>query len=110
MAYHLVEKPAVMDYESVRSTLSHIVVLCLDSDPSLIPLSASGSASDNEHSDGSGGDPDDFRFWSEKQAKRIAICIKEAFDVEYAPEIIVADANVASLTRRILVSKDLLER
>ncbi|KZT35944.1 hypothetical protein SISSUDRAFT_1008125 [Sistotremastrum suecicum HHB10207 ss-3] len=105
-----VEKPVVMDYESVRSTLSHIVVLCLDSDPSLIPLSASGSGSDNEHSDGSGGDPDDFRFWSEKQAKRIAIGIKEAFDVEYAPEIIVADANVASLTRRILVSRELLER
>lgn len=55
-----------------------------------------------------GRDPDDFRFWSERQAKRIAVSIKEAFDVEYDPEVILADANVSTLTNRILVSKQLL--
>ena len=34
--------------------------------------------------------------------------IKQAFNVEYDPEVIMADANVSALTNRILVSKELL--
>ena len=56
-----------------------------------------------------GRDPDDFRFWSEKQASRIALSIKAAFGLEYDPEVIIADANVSALTNRILVSKQLLD-
>lgn len=51
---------------------------------------------------------DDFSFWSEQQAKRISTSIKQIFDVEYAPEVIVADANLMALAKRILVSKEML--
>ena len=51
---------------------------------------------------------DDFSFWSERQAKRISTSIKQIFDVEYAPEVIVADANLMALAKRILVSKEIL--
>lgn len=117
-ASHLVERPSSMDFASVRSTLMKMVVLCLDSDPSLIPSNASttptaGSRSTSVSSSTSseGGavrDGDDFRFWSERQAKRIAIAIHGAFDVEYAPEVIIGDANVSSLAGRILASREIL--
>ena len=55
-----------------------------------------------------GRDPDDFRFWSERQAKRISLAIEQAFDVELTPEVIVADANIGALANRILTSKELL--
>jgi phosphatidylethanolamine N-methyltransferase len=51
---------------------------------------------------------DDFRFWSERQAERICTVIKQAFDVEYVPEVIVADANLSALANRILLSKHVL--
>jgi phosphatidylethanolamine N-methyltransferase len=51
---------------------------------------------------------DDFSFWSEQQAKRISTAIKQIFDIEYAPEVIVADANLTALAKRILVSKEIL--
>lgn len=102
-----------------------IVPLCLDSDPSLIPLSCkvektpsqdnaapllpsdsttdiAPDEADDEHRN------DDFSFWSEQQAKRISTAIKQIFDVEYAPEVIVADANLMALAKRILVSKEIL--
>ena len=93
-----------------------IVPLCLDSDPSLIPLSckvektsspllasdAMPDETDDEYR------KDDFTFWSEQQAKRISTSIKQIFDVEYAPEVIVADANLMALAKRILVSKEIL--
>lgn len=91
-----------------------IVPLCLDSDPSLIPLSCKvpttptpgvQATNDPETDD---RDPDDFSFWSERQAKRICAAIKEVFDVEYAPEVVVADANLTALANRILLSKEIL--
>jgi len=57
---------------------------------------------------GANDDDDDFRFWSERQAQRIANAIRTVLDIEFAPEVIVADANVSTLTRRILASKQLL--
>ncbi len=95
-----------MDFDSVRQSLQRIVVLCLEGDPTLVPVaSLSPDASQSD-----GRDPDDFRFWSEEQARRIALCIKLAFDVEYTPEVVLADANVASLSRKILISRELLAR
>ena len=102
-----VDPPATLDFQSIRWYLIHIVTLCLDSDPSLVPLSSKPPGTPKSD-DTEGRDPDDFRFWSERQAKRIAVSIKEAFDVEYDPEVILADANVSTLTNRILVSKQLL--
>lgn len=52
--------------------------------------------------------PDDFNFWNERQAKRICAAVKQVFGVEVSPEVVVADANLSALARRILVSKELL--
>ncbi|KAJ2919580.1 hypothetical protein MD484_g828, partial [Candolleomyces efflorescens] len=121
-----VDKPSETTFDTVRETLMHVVPLCLDSDPSLIPLScktpstpsvmtsaslpsddatATSIIADHEQED---RDPDDFTFWSERQAKRISAAIKQVFDVDYAPEVVVADANLTTLANRILVSKELL--
>lgn len=126
-----VETPAELNFSAVRQTLMRIVPLCLDSDPSLIPLSCKDdktptleqgpsisrveldpperaadfdSQSDMEER---GPDPDDFSFWSELQAKRICSAIKEAFGVEYAPEVVLGDANLSALANRILLSKQM---
>lgn len=107
-----VEKPKLLDFDSVRECLTHVVPLCLDSDPSLIPLSCGGTGTveANSESDGTADarDPDDFSFWSESQAKRISTAIEEAFGLEYAPEVVMAHANLTALANRILVSKHLL--
>lgn len=100
-----VDKPSELDFDSVRRSLMHIVPLCLDSDASLIPQSCKG---DDAVEVEDGRDPDDFRFWSERQAKRISLAIEQAFDVELTPEVVVADANITALANRILVSKELL--
>lgn len=83
-----------------------LVVLALDSDPSLVPFSS--LPPEQVTTDAHERDPDDFRFWSERQAKRIAKAIRQVFDVEYSPEVIVADANLSALANRILVSKEIL--
>ncbi|KAF8228726.1 hypothetical protein L208DRAFT_226283 [Tricholoma matsutake] len=183
-----VDKPAELNFASVRESLMKIVPLCLDSDPSLLPRSCNlitprigdtvvgpirpsssvgslinsarpsllGSApslynnlsgsrskalpntdldfdpqsvpyantnttmnnttnSDTEtpHTDtlslhAEDSDPDDFTFWEEQQAKRICLAIEQVFGVEYAPEVVVADANLTALANRILLSKEIL--
>ncbi|KAJ3557362.1 hypothetical protein NP233_g11762 [Leucocoprinus birnbaumii] len=126
-----VDQPDHLDLSTVRQSLMRIVPLCLDSDPSLIPLSckaptsssteagshdslpeasaANGSDINNpDDSETEDRDPDDFSFWSERQAKRICMAIKQIFDVEYAPEVVVADANLTALANRILLSKEIL--
>ncbi|KAE9396219.1 hypothetical protein BT96DRAFT_1021488 [Gymnopus androsaceus JB14] len=149
-----VETPAELDFGSVRGSLMRIVPYCLDSDPSLIPLSCKTESElagtptigrakhgvqvhDDPQSVGEGeglspgrvdadnatqinevgvgvgvgdehrADPDDFSFWSELQAKRICSAIKQAFGVEYAPEVVLADANLSALANRILLSKQM---
>jgi len=103
-----VDKPPALDFDSIRSSLMRIVPLCLDSDPSLIPLSCWTPGMQASLDSGEDRDPDDFSFWSERQAKRICTAIKQTFDVEYAPEVVVADANLSALANRILVSKEIL--
>ncbi|TRM63145.1 phospholipid methyltransferase-domain-containing protein [Schizophyllum amplum] len=124
-----VTKPTTLTFDTVRETLMRAVPLCLDSDPSLIPLSCkqdtdgtpkmgqqSSSADDAERAsddasrspDDADRDPDDFNFWSERQARRICLVIKQAFGVEYVPDVIVADANLTALANRILLSLELI--
>ena len=55
------------------------------------------------------GNDDDFGFWSERQTERIPHAVRAVLDVDFAPEVIVADANISTLTRLILASKRLLE-
>ena len=102
-----VDKPSSLNFEAIRKSLKRIVTLCLDSDPSLIPASCrmAGMMVSLGTED---RDPDDFSFWSERQARRISGAIKQAFDVEYAPEVVVADANLTALANRILVSREIL--
>ncbi|KIK66289.1 hypothetical protein GYMLUDRAFT_157632 [Collybiopsis luxurians FD-317 M1] len=126
-----VDTPTELNFASVRKSLMRIVPLCLDSDPSLVPLACksedpyvaehtSGFQSsgrgegerdrygeDRTHNPGPDPDPDDFSFWSEHQAKRICSAIKQTFGVEYAPEVVVADANLSALANRILLSKQM---
>ena len=85
-----------------------IVPLCLDSDESLIPLSCKSDSPIEDIQTDEDRDPDDFSFWSERQAKRISDAIKQAFDVDYASDVIVADANLTSLANRILLSRQML--
>lgn len=107
-----VTKPPSMDFSSIRTCLKTIVPLCLDSDPSLMPLSCLspnqrhamyGSTSDE------GQDVDDFRFWSEEQARRICVVMEQSFGVECTPEVVVAEANLTALAGRVLVSREILE-
>ena len=100
---HIVDRPDGLDFGSIRCWLLKIVTLVLDSDRSLVPRSFALPRMS------AGADDDDFRFWSERQAQRIAHAIWAVLDVEFAPEVIVADANISTLTRRILASKQLLE-
>lgn len=90
--------------EAVRNTLKRLVVYALDEDPSLIPISCQTQPTEGTTD---GRDPDDFNFWSEKQAKLLAKGIEQVFGVEYSPEVIVADANISALANRILVSKEI---
>ncbi|KAJ6554459.1 phosphatidylethanolamine N-methyltransferase [Mycena capillaripes] len=118
-----VEKPSELTFASVRENLMRVVPLCLDSDPSLIPSSCKvpgtphtprphntsvGSTAQQDDDSPDDRDPDDFTFWSEKQARRICSAIKQTFDVEYAPEVVVADANLSALAKRILLSREIL--
>jgi phosphatidylethanolamine N-methyltransferase len=96
-----VDVPETLDFDSVRSCLKRIVPLCLDSDPSLIPISCQEG---DDGVDTDSRDPDDFLFWSERQARRISIVIEQAFGVEYVPAVIISDANLTALANRIVVS------
>ena len=100
-----VDVPGTLDFASVRNCLKRMVPLCLDSDPSLIPISCQQLEDVPADVDGESRDPDDFRFWSELQAKRISMVIEQAFDIEYVPGVIISDANLTALANRIMVSK-----
>ncbi|KAG9308709.1 phospholipid methyltransferase-domain-containing protein [Chiua virens] len=103
-----VNKPTSLDFMSIRTCLADMIPLCLDNDPALIPLSCGGTRHSNVDADDEPPNPDDFSFWSERQAKRICTAVEQAFNVEYVPEVVVADANLTRLANRILVSKQLL--
>ena len=112
----IVNKPAEPTFNAIRTSLMDIVILCLDSDPALLPLSAQSPKSSRASTPTSSSaqqdsappvDPDDFRFWSIEQAKRISMGINEAFGVQCAAEVITADANVSALTNRILATMEI---
>jgi len=61
-----------------------------------------------EHEDEDDGrDPDDFSIMSETQAKRIVALIEMAFDVEISPDVVLADANVGLLAKRVVGARSL---
>ena len=99
----IVSEPESYTFAHVRTCLMRIITLCLDSDPSLVPISSKHVDATSEAL----ASDDDFRFWSETQAKRIALCIRAGFGVEYSHDVILADANVSTLANRILIAKEL---
>ncbi|KAG6824889.1 hypothetical protein H0H92_005515 [Tricholoma furcatifolium] len=90
------EKPTELTFETARETLMHVVPLCLDNDHAFqLDLNDTGAGDGDGDEDGGTDapepsaieddpdrEPDDFSFWSEKQAKRICLAIRwQAFDV-----------------------------
>ena len=57
-----------------------------------------------------GRNPDDFTIMDEKQAKRIVSLCEAAFGVEITVDVVVADANVGALARRIVGARSLMGR
>lgn len=55
-------------------------------------------------------DLDDFTIMTETQAKRISALCELTFDVQLSTDVVVADANVAALARRILGARSLTRR
>jgi phosphatidylethanolamine N-methyltransferase len=126
-----VNKPIDGSYSSTRSTVLNIVCLSLDSDTTLEPKSArqlphfsaqgnyqrgdipsDKTPSANDHGHGTieeieDEEDDDFIIMSEKQAKRIVSLIQAAFEVDISMDVVVADANVGALARRILGARSL---
>ncbi|KAH7103765.1 phospholipid methyltransferase-domain-containing protein [Auriculariales sp. MPI-PUGE-AT-0066] len=101
-----VEPPTQLEFAHIRAWLLRIVRWCLNNDPQLMPKA---SLTSGNYGDGSGEQDDDFRFWDETQAQQIADIIKVALDVDYSDKVIIAHANVTSLARRIMASKQLLQ-
>ncbi|KDN42625.1 hypothetical protein K437DRAFT_257809 [Tilletiaria anomala UBC 951] len=58
---------------------------------------------------GASADPDDFTIWNVSQARRISSGIKQAFQVDFSPEVVIADANTRKLAEDIVNAKRLLD-
>jgi len=81
-----------------------------DDDPSEItpPATAHGQGQGTiEEIDEIDEEDDDFIIMCEKQAKRIVNLIEAAFEVDISMDVVVAEANVGALARRILGARSL---
>ena len=115
----------------------NIVSLSLDSDKTLLPRSArslpslvreeddagvstpdataslTSSSLDvhglSELDEDDGRDADDFTIMNETQARRIVSLVELTFDVEITPDVVIADANVGLLARRVVGARSLTE-
>jgi len=117
-----VKRPLDDSFLSIHETMLNIVFLSLDSDVTLIPSAAKPPLSDKgsqsleattpaisaQKAEEVGRDPDDFIIMSETQAKRIVSMSKTVFDVELSADVVIADANVRALARRVLGARSLL--
>lgn len=54
-------------------------------------------------------DADDFVIMDEVQAKRIAGLLKQAFGVDLSTDVVIADANVSALAKRVIGSRHLVD-
>lgn len=101
--------PVTLD--NVYPLLGRLVTNALDSQYTHAPRSQTGrpEATDVPSGRATDSDPDDFTLWDLSQAKRIAGAIKQAFGIEYTPQVIVAEANVRRLASDIVEARRLLE-
>lgn len=94
-----VERPAdPTSFASVRATLLRLVCSCLGHDAALVPRSATTGNADD----------DDFSILDVEQAERLAYAISESCGVELAREVVIADANVSRLARRVVEGRRIL--
>ena len=110
-------QPEDLDSEPVvRHSLLGIVRVSLDSNPTLLPRSAVPDNRDDTPSaarlpdlpETSDSEVDDFTIMSEKQAKRISSLVKLTFGVDISVDVVIADANVGALARRITGARSLI--
>lgn len=86
-----------LSFSETYASLSKIVRFALADTPEELASSV--------HSE----DPDDLTFWSHTQVEHIANGVRDAFHVEFSPEVIMADANTAQLARNIVVARQLMQ-
>ena len=104
------------DFDSVRNTLSRGVAFALDCEPQLVPAASwhhlpedvSAAASANATASAKDRDDDDMVIMNDEQAKRIAMVIREAHNVDFTPSVVVADANLSRLAQRVLDTRRVL--
>lgn len=111
-----VDKPVnPVNYASVYSTLLPLVTRCLDSDPQLVPetawplLKEQPDESTKAEIHAKRTDEHDFVLYTNEQAERIAMVVKESCGIELTSDVIVAEANLAKLTRSVVESLKLLK-
>ncbi|KAL7413484.1 phospholipid methyltransferase-domain-containing protein [Mrakia frigida] len=127
-----------ISFDSVHDILTRIITLALDSDPTLVPAIArpsllpvptavpshlvgedepeveseidtqSASVQIQSQLVDPAHDPEDFIIMYANQAKRIVSGIQEAFDLDYAAEVVLAEPNVEDLARKIVESRRIL--
>ncbi|WFD05726.1 phosphatidylethanolamine N-methyltransferase [Malassezia vespertilionis] len=91
-----VERPSdPLSFDETYAILTKIVQLALADSP-------------KEAGQNPSADPDDLTFWSQSQVKHIAAGIYSAFDIEFSPNVVLANANVASLARATVEARKLL--
>ena len=105
----------MLSFDDTYRALGRIVTNALEGDATHAPRSQTGrpqaAPGTTELPAGrqSDEDADDFTIWERAQAKRIAAGIQQAFDVEYAPDVVVAVANVRRLAQDIVEARRLLD-
>ncbi|KAK9894347.1 hypothetical protein P389DRAFT_205768, partial [Cystobasidium minutum MCA 4210] len=111
-----VDRPVNPDnYASVYSTLLPLVTRCLDSDPQLVPetawplLKEQPDESTKAEIHAKRTDEHDFVLYTNEQAERIASAVKQSCGIELTSDVIVAEANLAKLTRSVVESAKLLK-
>lgn len=111
-----VEHPSnPLSYTSVYSTLLPLVARALDSDPQLVPetawplLKEQPDEATKAKIHAKRTDEHDFVLYTNEQAERIASVIEESSGIELMSDVIVAEANLARLSRSIVESQKLLK-
>ncbi|WVQ83696.1 hypothetical protein IAT38_005840 [Cryptococcus sp. DSM 104549] len=96
---------------TAHAPLGHAALSHGQSTPSSGSASASVSFADGDpdpSADPTAPDADDFVIMTETQAKRIASLAEMAFGVEVSADVVVAEANVGALARRIAGARGLV--
>ncbi|WFD34380.1 phosphatidylethanolamine N-methyltransferase [Malassezia cuniculi] len=83
-------------YDKAYQALSRITSFALADE---VPADAEAPAS---------ADRDDLALWSHDQVRHITDAIRSTFGVDFAPDIVLADANVAALARHVVQARELL--